>query len=223
MLGGLVGTALGVAVVVPGCAAAAVAVSAPGQPPGEEEGGRYGDDDRDDGKRGGVGVVGGRDGVHGQRVLPGWWACAAVWLTRLVAAADTGRMSREAAEAGSNARQRVRWARRALDGWGAGAQDPVRELRSVVYATTALEAAAVLYVAAARDRGASWAVIGRALGVSRQAARQRYAGAVRRRESYAGDWRRDLARAGLAEVREQRGVWEGRAVVVPRQAQDRGQ
>jgi hypothetical protein len=101
--------------------------------------------------------------------------------------------------------------------------DPVKELASVVYATAALEAAAVLYVAAARDRGCSWGVIGKALGVSRQAARQRYAGAVRRRDAYAGDWRRDVVGVGGVTVRDQRGVWEGRAVVIPRQTQHRGE
>lgn len=117
-------------------------------------------------------------------------------------------MSRESAEANQNARVRVRWARTRLDGVGRGSLDPVRELAAVVTATLELEAAAVLFVAAARDRGASWTVIGAALGVSRQAARQRYAGAVRRRDARRSDWVR-TAVVDVLDVREQRGVWEG--------------
>lgn len=119
-------------------------------------------------------------------------------------------MSRESAEANQNARVRVRWARLRLDGWGRGQANPLRELSAVVSATLQLEAAAVLYVAAARDRGASWAQIGAALGVSRQAARQRYSGAVRRREDRRSDVRwQTYAGTGSAEVRGVRGVWEG--------------
>ncbi|RNL65725.1 hypothetical protein EFK50_01365 [Nocardioides marmoriginsengisoli] len=128
---------------------------------------------------------------------------------------DHLQMSREAAEAGSNARVRVRWARQRLDGWGRGPADPINELRAVVYATNELESAAVLYVAAARDRGCSWAVIAEALGVSRQAAQQRYAGAVRRREAHVADWRREwfAGTTGL-QVEDVRGVWEGYTVRV---------
>ena len=129
-------------------------------------------------------------------------------------------MSRESAEANQHARVRVRWARTRLERVGAGAIDPVRELASVVSATLELEAAAVLLVTAARDRGASWTVIGGALGVSRQAARQRYAGAVRRREARRADVvRQALGEPGLLEVRELRGVWEGstQRVRVPEQ------
>jgi hypothetical protein len=110
---------------------------------------------------------------------------------------------------------RVRWARQRLDDVGRGSKDPVRELLAVAYATNELESAAVLYVTAARDRGASWAVIGDALGVTRQAARQRYAGALRRREAHRADWRVPLAKGtALVSVQDQRGVWDGYTVRV---------
>jgi hypothetical protein len=80
----------------------------------------------------------------------------------------------------------------------------------VTYAVNELESAAVLYVSAARDAGATWAEIGSAMGVSRQAARQRYAGALRRREALSTDWRRkSFAATGQLSVVPQRGVWEG--------------
>lgn len=119
-------------------------------------------------------------------------------------------MSRDSAEANQYARVRVRWARTRLEYVGRGTVDPVGELATVVTATLDLEAAAVLLVAAARDRGASWTVIGNALGVSRQAARQRYNASVRRREDRRSDWvRTALANSVSLEVRERRGVWEG--------------
>lgn len=119
-------------------------------------------------------------------------------------------MSRDAAESGANARQRVRWARRGLDGCASGPYNVLGELSAVVYATNELESAAVLYVAAARDRGCSWADIGCALGVSRQAARQRYAGAMRRRDLRRADWlRASQVSSGVLDVRERRGVWDG--------------
>ena len=119
------------------------------------------------------------------------------------------------AEAGSHARVRVRWARQRLDGWGRGQHDVLAELQAVTYAVNELEAAALLYVTAARDRDMSWAQIGAAMGVSRQAARQRYAGAMRRREAHVSDWRRaDFAGTAALDVRDRRGVWEGHTVRV---------
>lgn len=113
----------------------------------------------------------------------------------------------------SRARVTVRWVRQRLAGWGRGPTDVLGELDAVVYAINALERAAVLYVAAARDRGESWAAIGAVLGVSRQAARARYGRAIARREAFEADWRRDLVTAGGSwTVRERTGVWEGRQV-----------
>ena len=48
------------------------------------------------------------------------------------------------------------------------------ELGAVVNARESLERAVALYVQAARGDGASWADIGDVLGVSRQAARERF-------------------------------------------------
>lgn len=114
----------------------------------------------------------------------------------------------------SRARVTVRWVRQRLDGWGRGPTDVLGELDAVVYAINALERAAVLYVCAARDRGESWAAIGRVLGVSRQAARARYGRAIARREAWDADWRRELAGIGGVTVRDRMGVWEGRLVAV---------
>lgn len=50
-----------------------------------------------------------------------------------------------------------------------------RRLRAAKAASVAAEAEIVEAVEAARDAGDSWAIIGIALGMSRQAARQRFA------------------------------------------------
>lgn len=126
---------------------------------------------------------------------------------------------RALSEASSYARSRVRWARMRLDSLGRGPADPLGELAASVYAVNALESACVLYVEAARAAGASWGQIGAAMGVSRQAARQRYMGAVARAQAHRDDWRvRDLAQTRTLAVVEQRGVWEGRRVVTAQPA-----
>lgn len=84
-------------------------------------------------------------------------------------------------EAGSSARQAVRWAVVGLGGVRTGPQQPIAELGAVVTAQDALDRAVVLYVQAARLDGHSWADIGGALGVSRQAARERFGKRVARK------------------------------------------
>lgn len=53
--------------------------------------------------------------------------------------------------------------------------DPMRALRAAVANRASAENALTNAVKAARDSGASWAAIGSALGVSRQAAQKHYA------------------------------------------------
>lgn len=83
-------------------------------------------------------------------------------------------------EAGTSARQAVRWAVVGLSGVRTGPQKPLAELGSVVTARASLDRAVGLYVQAARLEGSSWADIGDALGVSRQAARERFGKLVAR-------------------------------------------
>lgn len=112
----------------------------------------------------------------------------------------------------SNARVAVRWVRLRLEGWGRGPSDVLGELDAVVYAINSLERAALLYVSAARDSGHSWTSIAAVLGVTRQAARQRYGRALNRREAFENDWRRELAGVAGVTVNDRTGVWEGRLV-----------
>jgi hypothetical protein len=60
----------------------------------------------------------------------------------------------------------------ALDSTRRGTQRPVQHLERLRHARESLDTATTLMVDAARADGASWAEIGRALGITRQAARQ---------------------------------------------------
>lgn len=75
-------------------------------------------------------------------------------------------------EAGTNARWWVARTIDALDSTRRGAQRPVEHLERLRHAREALDVATNLMVDAARAEGASWADVGRALGITRQAARQ---------------------------------------------------
>lgn len=75
-------------------------------------------------------------------------------------------------EDGSAARFRITQAVAGLELTLRGPQRPLRHLEDVRHAQLDLADAIDLLSAAARRDGASWADIGRALGVSRQAARQ---------------------------------------------------
>ena len=82
-------------------------------------------------------------------------------------------------EAGTTARW---WTRRTIDvltSIGRGPQRPLPHLEALRHAREALDAATSFMVDAARADGASWADIGRALGITRQAARQ---AAIRRQQ-----------------------------------------
>jgi len=57
---------------------------------------------------------------------------------------------------------------------------PLRRVSAAVEAVERADKQVATEVAAARDAGLSWTVIGAALGVSRQAARQRFAEPARR-------------------------------------------
>ena len=70
--------------------------------------------------------------------------------------------------------------------------DPIGALRECRRAATALEKAMTQTVAAARDTGQSWTVIGDALGVTKQTAWQRFSPGMR--HPITGeeiDWRED--------------------------------
>lgn len=82
-------------------------------------------------------------------------------------------------EAGTNARWWAGRAVRTLDTIQRGPQRPVQHLEALRHARAALDAATTCMVDAARAEGASWAQIGRALNITRQAARQ---GALRRKQ-----------------------------------------
>lgn len=75
-------------------------------------------------------------------------------------------------EAGTTARWWTRRTMTVLDTIGRGPQRPLTHLEALRHARTSLDAATSFMVDAARADGASWADIGRALGITRQAARQ---------------------------------------------------
>lgn len=77
-----------------------------------------------------------------------------------------------ASEYGTNARTAVRWAGQMLQPVLTGPQRPLDQLASLHAAREHLDRAEGLLVAAARDGGYSFGAIGKALGVSPQAARQ---------------------------------------------------
>jgi hypothetical protein len=75
-------------------------------------------------------------------------------------------------EAGTTARWWVSRTLTTLQPLTRGPQRPVEHLEALRHARTSLDAATTFMVDAARAEGATWADIGRALGISRQAARQ---------------------------------------------------
>jgi hypothetical protein len=82
-------------------------------------------------------------------------------------------------EAGTTARWWVSRTVTVLHPLTRGPQRPVEHLEALRHARTNLDAATTFMVDAARAEGATWAEIGRALDISRQAARQ---AALRRHE-----------------------------------------
>ncbi len=78
---------------------------------------------------------------------------------------------------------------KALQATLTGPQRPLAHLERLRYARDTLDEAAILMVTAARSEGASWADIGRALGITRQAAHQ-------------ADQRRRLIDAQRAEAKQ---------------------
>jgi hypothetical protein len=82
-------------------------------------------------------------------------------------------------EAGTIARWWASRSVRTLDTILRGTQRPLEHLEALRHAREALDASTTFMVDAARAEGASWAEIGRALGISRQAARQ---AAIRRQQ-----------------------------------------
>lgn len=75
-------------------------------------------------------------------------------------------------ESGTHARW---WVGRTIDTLSTtrrGPQRPLEHLERLRHARESLDAATSLMVDAARTEGASWAQVGRALGITRQAARQ---------------------------------------------------
>lgn len=86
-------------------------------------------------------------------------------------------------EAGTTARWHIGRVVDALDATRRGPQQPVAHLERLRHARDTLDEATNLMVAAARAEGATWAEIGRALGITRQAARQ----ANQRREVLAAE------------------------------------
>lgn len=73
---------------------------------------------------------------------------------------------------GTHARWRITSTVRALQGTLTGPQRPLQHLADARHARDAILDAIDLLAAAARNQGATYAEIGRALGISRQAARQ---------------------------------------------------
>ncbi|MGH8906592.1 MAG: hypothetical protein ACRD0K_08755 [Egibacteraceae bacterium] len=85
--------------------------------------------------------------------------------------------------------------------------DPTEQLRALQTASHQLDRWRRTLVAAARQRGASWAAIGEALGMSRQAAWEYYNADLRRQLEQARQ------RSGLTEDEAQALAYEERAAV----------
>lgn len=90
----------------------------------------------------------------------------------------------------SHARTRVAWAVKRLGAVLAGRTSPLDAVEALEYTLTTMREAQDEYVVAAALAGVSWADIGRSMGMSRQAARQKYTPrvAARTRELPPSTW-----------------------------------